>query len=304
MPEEKSKAIIIRELRGIEELAQVEALEKDIWVLADRDVLPLAMVVATQAAGSIWIGAFEGSRLVGFAFGFPALEQGRLAIHSHMLGVRDSHRDSNLGFRLKLAQRERALALRLSGRRGDGLRIEEMTWTFDPLQSRNAHLNFSKLGVVSDAYKVDFYGPQTSSALHRNGTDRLWVRWPMSSRRVQRRSEGSPERAEVLDALSTLAPLIRFDAHGMPVESDLEQALSRQRVAIEIPSDIVQVEKQDLELARQWRRATRWAFTSALNAGFFVAEFCRAVRGQQGPGAYLLEKGTPELYVPEMDSGW
>jgi predicted GNAT superfamily acetyltransferase len=158
--------------------------------------------------------------------------------------------------------------------------------------------------VVSDAYKVDFYGPQTSSALHRNGTDRLWVRWPMSSRRVQRRSEGSPERAEVLDALSTLAPLIRFDAHGMPVESDLEQALSRQRVAIEIPSDIVQVEKQDLELARQWRRATRWAFTSALNAGFFVAEFCRAVRGQQGPGAYLLEKGTPELYVPEMDSGW
>jgi len=157
---------------------------------------------------------------------------------------------------------------------------------------------------VANSYKVNFYGRETSSALHRNGTDRLWVRWPLLSRRVQLRSEGSDSRAEVLDALSTVAPLVRFDAHGTPVESDLAQALSRQRVVIEIPSDILQVEKQDLELARQWRRATRSAFTSALNAGFFVAEFCRAVRGQQGPGAYVLERGAPELYVPEMSRGW
>jgi predicted GNAT superfamily acetyltransferase len=76
--------------------------------------------------------------------------------------------------------------------------------------------------------------------------------------------------------------------------------LNRQRIAIEIPSNIAHVERKDPALAREWRRQTRWAFTEALKAGFFVAEFCRTVRGQQGPGVYLLEKMKVEEYVPEM----
>jgi len=69
---------------------------------------------------------------------------------------------------------------------------------------------------------------------------------------------------------------------------------------IEIPGDILDIEKKDLQLARQWRLDTRWAFPEALQAGFFVAEFCRRIRGQQGPGAYLLEKGSPADSIPEM----
>jgi predicted GNAT superfamily acetyltransferase len=221
-----------------------------------------------------------------------------------------------LGYRLKLAQRERVLALRIDdGRNHDnrisdardlranelrtsGLRINEMTWTFDPLQSRNAHLNFAKLGVVSENYKVDFYGPETSSVLHCNSTDRLWVTWPLTSRRVQERLLGKDSRATMMDALSTLTPLIRFNGDGKPVRTDLAAATGRQRIAIEIPSDIGDVETKDAALAREWRMQTRWAFTEALKAGFFVAEFCRTVRGQQGPGVYLLEKGKVGEYVP------
>src|SRR5205823_12502738 len=107
----------------------------------------------------------------------------------------------DLGYKLKLVQRERAL----------GMRIPTMTWTFDPLQRRNAHLNFGKLGVVSDTYKIDFYGPETSSVLHRNSTDRLWVKSLLASRRVQERLQGKDKRAELLDALSRLLPLIRFN---------------------------------------------------------------------------------------------
>jgi predicted GNAT superfamily acetyltransferase len=181
------------------------------------------------------------------------------------------------------------------------LRIHEMTWTFDPLQSRNAHLNFAKLGVVSESYKVDFYGPETSSVLHRNGTDRLWVSWPLASRRVQERLLGKDNRAEILDALFTLTPLVRFTGDGRPVRTDLTAALSRQRIAIEIPSDIGEVEGKYPALAQEWRQQTRWAFTEALKAGFLVAEFCRTVRGQQGPGVYLLEKAEIGDYVPEMN---
>jgi predicted GNAT superfamily acetyltransferase len=331
MAETKSNsAIAIRDLRSFEDLKHAEEVEREVWALSDLDITPMTLAIATKQAGSIWVGAFDGAKLAGFAFGFLGVERGQLIVHSHMLAVREPYRNSRLGYQLKLAQRERVLALRIdAGRNHNGrssdlrtndpglnevslndlrpndlrmndLRIHEMTWTFDPLQSRNAHLNFTKLGVVSESYKIDFYGPETSSVLHRNGTDRLWVTWPLASRRVRERLQGKDSRAEVLDALSTLTPLIRFNGDGKPVPTDLAAALSRQRIAIEIPSDIGQVERKDPALARAWRQQTRWAFTEALKAEFFVAEFCRTLRGQQGPGAYLLEKGKLEDYVPEL----
>jgi predicted GNAT superfamily acetyltransferase len=296
MPEAKAKpSIVIRDLESFDDLKQVEALEKDVWQLSDLDTMPLTLTVATRAAGSIWLGAFEGTRLVGFAFGFLGLEDGRLIVHSHMLAVQDRYRNLDLGYKLKLVQRERVLATRIGN-----TRITEMTWTFDPLQSKNAHLNFAKLGVVSQSYKVDFYGPETSSVLHRNSTDRLWVKWPLATRRVQDRLQGKNNRAEMLDALRTVIPLIQFNGDGRPLRTELATAVQRQRIAIEIPGDIQAVEKKDPALARAWRLETRWAFSEALKAGFFVAEFCRTVRGQQGPSVYLLEKGEIEEYVPEL----
>jgi len=296
MAETKPKpAVTIRDLQSFDDIKQVEEVEREVWGLSDLDATPLTLAVATKEAGSIWVGAFDGARLVGFAFGFLGIEHGQLTVHSHMLAVLEPYRNSRLGYKLKLTQRERALALRI----GDS-RIHQMSWTFDPLQSKNAHLNFTKLGVVSESYKVDFYGPETSSLLHRNGTDRLWVTWPLASRRVQDRLQGKASRTEILDALSTLTPLVQFNGDGKPVRTDLASALKRQRAAIEIPSEIACVEQKDPALAREWRLQTRWAFTEALQAGFLVAEFCRTVRGQQGPGVYLLEKAKGEEYVPEM----
>jgi predicted GNAT superfamily acetyltransferase len=290
MNDSPRKSVSIRDLQTFEDLDQVEAVEREVWGLADRDVTPATLVIATKEAGSVWVGGFDGPKLVGFAFGFLGMEHERLILHSHMLAVLDAYRDSDLGYKLKLAQRERALAMR----------VQEMTWTFDPLQSKNAHLNFGKLGVVSDSYKIDFYGPETSSILHRNSTDRLWVRWPLASRRVRDRLQGKDYRPEVLDAFSRLQPLVQFNGDGRPLRNELSTALARQRIAIQIPSDIGAVEQKDPGLAREWRQATRWAFTEALKAGFFVAEFCRTVRGKQGPGNYLLEKGSIADYVPEL----
>jgi predicted GNAT superfamily acetyltransferase len=290
MNQRASQSVVIRDLESVADLQQAEAAEQEVWRLDDRDVTPLTLMIATKAAGSVWLGAFDGPKLAGFAFGFLGMERGNLILHSHMLAVREPYRDLDLGRRLKLAQRDRALAMR----------VQEMTWTFDPLQSRNAHLNFGKLGVVSETYKVDFYGPETSSVLHQNGTDRLWVRWPLASRRVRDRLQGKDYRAEVMDAFSRLQPLVQFNGDGKPLRNDLATALARQRIAIQIPSDIGAIERKDPALAREWRDATRWAFSEALRAGFFVAEFCRTIRGQQGPGNYLLEKGSVAEYVPEL----
>ena len=275
-----SSPITIRDIDPIPEIENVLRLEQNVWGLADIDVTPLTLAVALRAAGSLLIGAFEREQLIGFALAFPSLEAGKVGFHSHMLAVDPANREHGIGYRLKLAQRDRALA---SG-------IKEMTWTFDPLRSTNAHLNFSKLGVVSDSYKADFYGPQTSSHLHTNGTDRLWLTWNMSDERVRDRLNGKNPRVEVLDALTHLEPLVRFNGDGRPAEADLRACLSRQRIAIEIPGDIDRIEDKDKDLAREWRLATRRAFTEAIKGGFVVTEFCRSVRGQQGPGAYLLER--------------
>ena len=269
--------IVIRDLEAIEDIRKLEAVEREVWGLIDRDVTPMTLLIACKAAGAMLIGAFDGDSLVGFAFGFPALEERKVSIHSHMLAVLADYRDLDLGFKLKAAQRERAL------NKG----ITEMTWTFDPLQSRNAHFNFAKVGVIADRYKVDFYGRDSSSVLHQNGTDRLWITWPMSSRRVQNRIEKGLQP----EPLPSLPALVRFNGNGCPVRGDLAESLARRRVLIEIPGDILQLEQQDPGLAWEWRLATRWAFLESLRAGFFVAEYYRSVRGKGGPGAYLLEAG-------------
>jgi predicted GNAT superfamily acetyltransferase len=161
----------IREIERRDELQAVEALQKEVWACSDLDVVPAVHMIAARAVGAILIGAFDATELIGFVYGFPGFEGEHRVIHSDMLAVRESWRDRGVGRALKLAQRDAALA------RG----IDRITWTFDPLQTRNAFLNFEKLGVTADRYLPDFYG-HTSSPLHASGTDRLWVTWHLRGR--------------------------------------------------------------------------------------------------------------------------
>jgi predicted GNAT superfamily acetyltransferase len=271
--------IVIRDLETIEDLRKIQPVEVEVWGLDERDAAPMTMLVALHAAGSIFVGAFDGDALVGFAFGFPAYESGHLSIHSHMLAVLPKYRDLDLGYKLKLAQRERALA------RG----FKDMTWTFDPLQSLNAHFNFAKLGCVSDRYHVDFYGHDSTSVLHQNGTDRLWLTWPLGAARVQRRIAGPfiPD----IGLLARTPALVKLTPAGRPERGSFDEARSSGRALIEIPSDILSIEHQDADLAWEWRLTTRWAFTELLKSGFFVAEYIRSARGDKASGAYLLQAG-------------
>lgn len=192
-----SPDIVVRDIDGQAEMRAVEELQKEVWGLPDLDVVPLTQLVAAKASGGILLGAYDRETLVGFVYGFAGYEGGRATQHSHMLAVKPVYRNLNLGYRLKLAQREIALSQGIS----------EMTWTFDPLQSLNAYFNFNRLGVVSNRYLVDFYGTDSASFLHRNGTDRLWVTWPLTSRRVEERIDGTAAEPDFENA----EPLIRSE---------------------------------------------------------------------------------------------
>jgi len=270
--------IIIRDIELISEMQEIESLQQAVWGFDDRDIVPLAMLVATREVGAILVGAFDGASLVAFAYSFVGREGEHLVHHSHMLAVTPSHRNLNLGYRLKLAQRERALA--------QG--IDRMTWTFDPLQSLNAHFNFAKLGVIADVYKVNFYGEATSSFLHQigTGTDRLWVTWLLDSRRVNERLQTKDRsRAGALDQIS---PLVRVGRHSEPVRSELSEGLRHEHVLIEIPYDINSLQRINPELGAIWRATTNEAFTEAITSGYLVEDFYRAMREDRSIGIYLL----------------
>ncbi len=273
----ETPTIVIRDIAGDAEMRAVEELQKEVWRIPDLDVVPLSHLVAAKAAGGVLLGAFDRKTLIGFVYGFVSHEHRTVAHHSHMLAVKPAYRNFNLGYKLKLAQRERVLA--------QGMDV--MTWTFDPLQSLNAHFNFNKLGVVADRYFINFYGADASSFLHRNGTDRLWVSWLLTSRRVSGRLAGTVSAL----ALEKVIPLVELGIDDSPRRNDLTEGLSHEQALIEIPADIDALERQSGTLAFGWRESTRWAFTEAIAAGYLVTDFYRQNRGEQRLGTYLLSRG-------------
>ena len=159
-----------------------------------------------------------------------------------------------------------------------------MTWTFDPLQSLNAHFNFRKLGVVADRYFVNFYGEDASSFLHRNATDRLWVTWRLACHGAASRHEG-PNAG----GLPTNVPaLVEIGENDVPILNDLEKSLSENGIAIEIPADINALELESPGLAAEWRKATRIAFSEAIGRGFRVEDFYRTGLTDCRIGTYVL----------------
>jgi predicted GNAT superfamily acetyltransferase len=238
----QTATVTIRQIDDVAEMRAVEHLQKEVWGIPDLDVVPLTQLVAAKEAGGTLIGAFYDGVLVGFVYGFPSFEFGKHAHHSHMLAVKPEYRNLDLGRQLKLAQRDHVLA--------QG--VDLITWTFDPLQSLNAHFNFNKLGVVADRYLVDFYGADPASFLHQTGTDRLWVSWFVSE----------PRSSLIFD--------------------------SNDSITIEIPGDINSLAQQQPQTAMKWREETRRAFTNAIKAGYVVVGFTR----ENDVGKYLLQRSV------------
>jgi len=120
------------------------------------------------------IGAFDGPAMVGFALSVPGARAGHSYLHSHMLAVRQKYRNSGLGRKVKLFQREDALA------RG----FELIEWTFDPLEIKNAYLNVERLGAIARRYTINQYGITSSPLQGGLPTDRLVAEWWLRSERV------------------------------------------------------------------------------------------------------------------------
>ena len=170
-----AESIELRRCHGIEEFRACVAIQKEVWNFTDAELVPLRMFVVADKVGGQVMGAFDGNTMVGFALSVPGTRSGHVYLHSHMLAVRKDHRNGGLGRRLKLMQREDALA------RG----IELIEWTFDPLEIKNAYLNVEKLGAIARRYNINQYGITSSPLQGGLPSDRLIAEWWLKSKRVE-----------------------------------------------------------------------------------------------------------------------
>ncbi len=184
--------IRIEPLTSLEHFERCVVLQLEVWGYSDGDVIPRRVFVVAQRIGGQVIGAFDGDILVGFAMSLPGYRDGKSYLHSHMLAVLPRYRNSGIGRRLKIAQREDAIS------RG----FELMEWTFDPLEIRNAHLNIGRLGVIVRRYQPDFYGPSSSPLQGGLPTDRLYAEWWLRSYRVASMLRGETWPIEVIERVT------------------------------------------------------------------------------------------------------
>lgn len=170
-----AESIVLRRCEGLDELRACVTLQKEVWNFTDAELVPLRMFVVADKVGGQVMGAFDGGDMVGFALSVPVTRSGHIYLHSHMLAVRKEHRNGGLGRRLKLLQREDALA------RG----IELIEWTFDPLEIKNSYLNLEKLGAIARRYNINQYGITSSPLQGGLPSDRLIAEWWLKSTRVE-----------------------------------------------------------------------------------------------------------------------
>jgi predicted GNAT superfamily acetyltransferase len=245
-------APVLRQLASQAEFRACVALQRGIWGEDFAEVVPASILkVATRLDGVV-LGAFDtGGRLVGFVFGLTGVERGAIVHWSHMLGVAPEAQNRGIGRRLK--EHQRAAAAKVGA--------TAISWTFDPLVARNAHLNINVLGVRVSEYVRDMYG-ESASPLHRGiGTDRLVVTWPVDDAAVAKR------RAEIASA---------------------SEAKWSETARIEIPGDIGALQLSDMAAAQAWRERTRVALESALARGLEIQGF--RIDATANSGHYFLAR--------------
>ncbi len=273
-------AIEIRPVKTEDEYHAVEQLQREIWGMQDIEIVGFETLMTASRNGGVTLGAFDAARdeerMVGFVFGFVGLTaDGRLKHCSHMAGALPGYRDQGVGYALKLKQREIVLA--------QG--IDLITWTFDPLESRNARFNFHKLGATCDLYLRNLYGAMRDKLNAGLPSDRFQVDWRIASRRVEARLRGETGGSSASALMAGGVPLANPPVAGDPLRPSAKFAVEGKRTLVRIPADFQSLKAANMDLALEWRTHTRELFEEAFAKDYMVTDLLV----EDGRSYYLLE---------------
>ena len=272
-----AERVRIKPLTSFEDFEKLLHIQRVVWMHEDTDVTPVHQFAVSSRMGAILLGAFVGRELAGFVYSFPAVFKGESCQHSHLLAVLPDYQGFGLGKRLKWAQWTEAV------RRGYRL----VTWTYDPLQTRNANLNLQALGAVSRTYVPNFYGMTPALCLGPGiPTDRMLIEWPIRDRRVKSRFEG---KAKKLTCDPGALPKAQErmaggeDPFHRPARPKL--GLEDEVVLIEMPRDIKALAGRP-DLIAEWQSGLRRTMMAYFGRGYFADNFLFGDRA-----FYVLKKG-------------
>jgi predicted GNAT superfamily acetyltransferase len=257
--------ITVTNVEDLGELNEVANLFNSVW--GGSSYMPVNFLRALAHAGNHVSAAYSEDGMVGALVGFLGIYRKEPALHSHMLAVLPELQSQGIAYALKLHQREWAL----------GQEITVVTWTFDPLVSRNAYLNLNKLGAEGREYLVNFYGIMEDSINSGDESDRLLAVWPLASKRVMAATQGSsqPETASASKGTTILAPGPR----GEPVTT----LTSADVLICTVPADIAALRRENPQQAQAWRLALRRMLGGAIATGYQATAFTKA-------GSYVLTR--------------
>lgn len=282
--------IVIRALETVEEIAQAEKIQRIAWTMSDLDIIPTHALHAMEHNGAVLLGAFEDDKVIGFVFGVLGTEENpnrldqvaaaRLKMYSVIAGVLPEYQQHDIGYRLKMAQRDFALRI--------GIRL--ITWTYDPLESLNARFNIGKLGAVCRHYLPNFHGDMTgiNTGLP---TDRFEAEWWVTQNRVAARTERKwrPLKLEALLAGGAiLANEATVNDAGLPVPPLNYVSRPSNLMLVEIPANFQDIKRADMPLAQRWRMHTRDIFESMFASGFIVTDFVSHMDERGNSRSYYL----------------
>jgi chorismate synthase len=273
-------SIRIRAAAGRADLETCVELQRAVWGLSDLEITSTLQLTATlHAGGLLHLAETAEGKAVAFAYAFPAIRGGVAQLHSDMLAVLPGYQERGIGGGLKWAQREDAL------RAGVSL----ITWTYDPLQARNANLNLHRLGATAMEFLENFYGVTSSSLHHRLPTDRLLVYWNLRSPRVTALAEKRERNTRVPMPDLPRINDVKWSA-GWPVSSEPVLDLEAPELVLEIPPDWNVLAAAAPRVAEGWQTRIKRAFQGYLGRGYIGADFALAEEAGRRRPFYILKK--------------
>lgn len=290
----------IRLLEHIDDMFLVEDLQRKVWGVEDA-VVPYHMLITVVHNGGLILGAYVDQQPVGFVFGFPGLVQtseGTQLKHcSHMLAVLPEYENQGIGYILKRAQWQMV--------RHQGIPV--ITWTYDPLLSRNAHLNIARLGAISNTYVPNMYGAMRDSLNQGLPSDRLqvevWVNTPRVQDRMSKHPRGPLDLAHYLAAETEILNPTQLDETGWPCplpSASLPPDLSAgdhktpALYLLEIPSDFYALKAASPSLGLTWRLHIRELLQDLFARGYLITDFVY-LKGEHPRSFYVLSNGEQTL---------
>ena len=285
----------IAELSSLAEIEEWQAVDSAVWPGSSLETVPLHLLVTHQRYGGLLLGARDQERrMIGILLGFPGLKDGKVVHCSHLLGVLPEWRARDVGFHMKCRQRDFVL--------GQGL--DQVVWTFDPLETRNARLNVGRLGAIAYEYTPNLYGVGRDALNEGLETDRFTVAWHIRHPRVVERLAGRMPAPQPAALLAAGVPLLTLGTPRIPSTTggttylrleDIVLGANAPLLLVEAPSNFQQIKRVDPEAAHGWRHGLRALFLDLLARGYGVLHLLREQDTQPLRCYYLV--GPIEEYL-------